>query len=105
MTCIHWVEKADLPALEHVMQHKLTERVNVGVMMAGQGAVRDVWSTADTFLKERRRRAEAKANEPKVYSPAQEAARRWEQLAVDPRISVCAVELGMSVGWSDTAPF
>ena len=35
VSCIHWVEKEDLPALEHVMQVKMTERTNVAVMMGG----------------------------------------------------------------------
>lgn len=32
------VEKADLPALEYVMQKKMKTRVNVAVMMGGSGA-------------------------------------------------------------------
>jgi ferredoxin len=79
VSCIHWVERADLPALEHVMQNVLTERVNVGVMMAGQGRVADVFSATASFMKQRKQREEAAARaaaEYKRYSPAQEAQRR-----------------------------
>lgn len=75
VSCIHWVEKADLPALEYVMQKKMTQRVNVAVMMGGQGGQMDVFSSTATFLKERRRREEARLRAAK-YSPAQDAARR-----------------------------
>lgn len=70
------VDKADLPALEYVMQCKMTERVNVGVMMAGQGAQMDVFASTASFLKERKRKEEARARANKYYSPQQEAARR-----------------------------
>eukprot|EP00198_Chlamydomonas_reinhardtii_P011506 XP_001700843.1 chloroplast DnaJ-like protein [Chlamydomonas reinhardtii] len=76
VSCIHWVDKADLPALEYVMQCKMTERVNVGVMMAGQGAQMDVFASTASFLKERKRKEEARARANKYYSPQQEAARR-----------------------------
>ncbi|KXZ56243.1 hypothetical protein GPECTOR_1g211 [Gonium pectorale] len=76
VSCIHWVNKADLPALEFVMQHKMTERVNVGVMMAGQGASLDVFAATASFLKERKRKEEARARAAKYYSPQQEEARR-----------------------------
>jgi ferredoxin len=79
VSCIHWVERADLPALEHVMQKVLTERVNVGVMMAGQGRVVDVFDATASFLKQRKRREEAAARaaaQQRAYSPAQEEQRR-----------------------------
>ncbi|GAX75511.1 hypothetical protein CEUSTIGMA_g2954.t1 [Chlamydomonas eustigma] len=78
VSCIHWVQKEDLPSLEYVMQKKLTERVNVGIMMGGQGAQRDVFAATEQFLKERKRREEALARDSarRVYSPAQEQARR-----------------------------
>ncbi|GFR47094.1 hypothetical protein Agub_g8664 [Astrephomene gubernaculifera] len=79
VSCIHWVDKAQLPALEYVMQHRMTQRVNVGVMMAGQGAQADVFEATASFLKERRRKEEARARAAaanKYYSPQQEAARR-----------------------------
>lgn len=80
MSCIHWVEREDLPALEHVMQVRLADRrVNVGVMMAGQGGTVDVFDATASFLKERRRKEEerAEAAKRKPYSPMQEASRRW----------------------------
>lgn len=50
VSCIHWVERDQLPVLEHVMA-KLP-RVNVGLMAAGQGgAVADVFTAAVTFMK------------------------------------------------------
>lgn len=53
VSCIHWVEKRQLPALEHVMRY-LVRRENVGVMMAGQGRpVEDVFAATARFLKQR----------------------------------------------------
>uniref|UniRef100_A0A7S0S1M0 J domain-containing protein n=1 Tax=Chlamydomonas leiostraca TaxID=1034604 RepID=A0A7S0S1M0_9CHLO len=78
VSCIHWVEREQLVPLEYVMQKRLTQRTNVGVMMAGQGATADVWAATEQFLKERRRRVEAQklAAQRKAYSPAQEESRR-----------------------------
>ena len=61
------------------MQKKMTERLNVGVMMAGQGAMKDVFSETYRFLKDRKRREEALSMDmtKKAYSPAQEQARRY----------------------------
>ncbi len=73
--CIHWVKRADLPALEYVMQNRVS-RTNVGIMMGGQGRVGDVWSATEMFLKERRRKEEAQRLAKRQYSPQQEAARR-----------------------------
>lgn len=54
--CIHWVDRAELPALEYVMQRRMG-RTNVGVMMAGQGAsTGDVFALTTRFLKEREER-------------------------------------------------
>eukprot|EP00879_Flechtneria_rotunda_P018618 GHRR01019537.1.p1 GENE.GHRR01019537.1~~GHRR01019537.1.p1 ORF type:complete len:351 (+),score=110.29 GHRR01019537.1:388-1440(+) len=75
VNCIHWVKKQDLPALEYVMQNRV-ERVNVGVMMSGQGLVADVFSATASFMKERRRKEEAQLRAKRAYSPAQEDARR-----------------------------
>lgn len=75
VSCIHWVSKNDLPALEFVTANKL-KRVNVGVMMAGQGgATDDVWDVAARYLKERE---EKRATREKAarYSQSQAAARR-----------------------------
>lgn len=74
VSCIHWVKKDDLPALEYVMQNKV-ERVNVGVMMSGTRSAGDVWTATQQFLKERKRKEEARARD-RAYNPAQEAARR-----------------------------
>mmetsp|Transcript_32885 Transcript_32885/g.84020 ORF Transcript_32885/g.84020 Transcript_32885/m.84020 type:complete len:392 (-) Transcript_32885:319-1494(-) len=79
VSCISWVDKEELPALEYVMQNEV-KRVNVGVMMAGQGGgVEDVFQATQKFLKQRAER-EAKIEKARRYSPAQEAAR---QAAVD----------------------
>ena len=80
VSCIHWVEKQDLPALEHVMQVRMQERTNVAVMMGGGtgSAKSDVFAATAQFLKERKRREEALKRDQsrKAYSPAQEKARR-----------------------------
>lgn len=56
VSCIHWVEREQLPALEYVMQN-VVARENVGVMMAGQGRpVEDVFQATDRFLKQRERK-------------------------------------------------
>lgn len=58
------------------------ERVNVGVMMAGQGLVADVFDATASFMKERRRKEEAQLRAKRAYSPAQEEARRLALIAV-----------------------
>lgn len=74
VSCIHWVEKEDLPALEYVTQN-VVERVDVGVMMAGQGGgAKDVWSATAKFLKDREEKRKAKERAAR-YSRAQAAAR------------------------------
>ena len=51
--CIHWVDAAELPALEYVTQSKI-KMSNVAAMMAGQGgAVADVFAAARRFLRHR----------------------------------------------------
>ena len=51
--CIHWVDAAELPALEYVTRSKV-KMSNVASMMAGQGgAVADVFSAARSFLRHR----------------------------------------------------
>eukprot|EP00878_Enallax_costatus_P000241 GHUV01000305.1.p1 GENE.GHUV01000305.1~~GHUV01000305.1.p1 ORF type:complete len:287 (+),score=61.61 GHUV01000305.1:1160-2020(+) len=84
VNCIHWVQKDQLPALEYVMQNRVN-RVNVGVMMAGQGLVADVFDATASFMKERKRKEEAQLRAKRAYSPAQEEARRQatEQLLKD----------------------
>lgn len=50
------MDKEELPALEYVMQNEV-KRVNVGVMMAGQGGgVEDVFQATQKFLKQRAER-------------------------------------------------
>lgn len=74
VSCIHWVEKEDLPALEYVTQY-VVERIDVGVMMAGQGGGGiDVWASAAKFLKDREEKKKAKERAAR-YSKAQGAAR------------------------------
>jgi ferredoxin len=74
VSCIHWVEREDLPALEFVSTFKVP-RVNVGVMMAGQGgAVTDVWDATARYLKDREEKRKARERAAK-YSKAQAAAR------------------------------
>lgn len=75
VNCIYWVEKQDLAPLEFVMQNRV-DRVNVGVMMAGQGMVTDVFAATVSFKKERKRKEEEQQRAKRAYSPAQEAARR-----------------------------
>lgn len=75
VSCIHWVDRADLPALEYVCQKK-TSRVNVGMMMAGQGAATDVFGAAKKFLKDRRALEEQRRKAAMKASPLQEEARR-----------------------------
>lgn len=69
------VQKEELPALEYVMRNRV-ERVNVGVMMAGQGRVSDVFNATASFMKERKRKEEEALRAKRKYSPAQEEARR-----------------------------
>lgn len=51
VSCIHWVSRQGLPALEYVMQHKMG-RTDVGIMMAGQGgATDDPFTATERYLK------------------------------------------------------
>jgi hypothetical protein len=70
------VQKEELPALEYVMRNRV-ERVNVGVMMSGQGRIPDVFAATASFMKERKRKEEEALRAKRKYSPAQEEARRW----------------------------
>ncbi len=57
VSCIHWVEKEQLAALEYVIQNKTGPRVNVGVMMANQGkAMEDIFSLTARYMKEREKK-------------------------------------------------
>ena len=79
VSCIHWVDADDLPALEYVTQRVLTERKGVAAMMAGQGgAAADPFAAAAQFKKERAARAAtraAAAAREAAASPARAAAR------------------------------
>ena len=56
VSCIHWVDRADLPALEFTCQKRMG-RPSVAAMMSGQGGVvEDVWSAAANYLKEREKK-------------------------------------------------
>lgn len=69
VSCIHWVQKDQLPVLEHVMAR--LPRVNVGIMAAGQGgAVADVFSASVTFVKQRE---EARERRDKLRAKRREA--------------------------------
>lgn len=82
VSCIHWVDKDDLPALEHVTQKVLKERPGVAAMMSGQGgAIDDPFAAAARFLKKREEKLEAARKAARAASPAavkarQEAAER-----------------------------
>ena len=53
--CISWVQKQQLPALEYVMQRKITARPNVAVMMSGSGPnLPDVFTASQLYLKRRK---------------------------------------------------
>lgn len=75
VSCIHWVSRQDLPALEHVCQNVMG-RTNVGMMMAGQGGfIDDVFNATSRFLKEREATQKARV-QAQQYSAKQEASRR-----------------------------
>lgn len=75
VSCIHWVERQDLPALEFVVQNKV-KRSNVAAMMSNQGsAFDDVWAATDKYLKARKRKEEDRARSAR-YSAQQDASRR-----------------------------
>lgn len=76
VSCIHWVQKEELAALEWVMQVHMTSRVNVGAMMCGQGGgIDDVFTTTHTYMKKREAKIKAREADQK-YSKAQMNARR-----------------------------
>jgi ferredoxin len=51
--CIHWVPKEQLAPLEYTIQHVCKERLNVGLMRAGQGQHRlvDIFRKTADFMK------------------------------------------------------
>ena len=58
MDCIHWVEKEQLPYLEHVT--RFVDKVSVGIMQSGQGrtSVTDPFDAAYAYQKFRERKIE-----------------------------------------------
>jgi len=113
--CIHWVDKADLPALEHVTQRVLTERTNVGLMMAGAGRrVEDPFEAASRFVRAREAAAAARvaaAAASAEASPARRAARaaaaeaiRREQFGVFAGVAAAFQEAASNVAGAPTGP-
>jgi len=91
VSCIHWVEKEDLPALEYVTQY-VVGKVNVGVMMAGQGGgAGDVWAATAKFLKEREERQKAR-----------ERAARYSRAAAAARAAAAEALAQKQEGWFDS---
>lgn len=102
VSCIHWVEKEDLPALEYVTQHK-APRVNVGVMMAGQGGVAtDIWAATGKFLKDREERRRERERAQRM-SKAQAAARAAAAEAIKTRQTGWFSSFADRIGLSDAA--
>ncbi len=74
VSCIYWIEKEDLPPLEYVTQN-VVKRVDVGMMMAGQGGGgQDVWAATAKYMKEREEKRKQR-EKAAFYSRAQAAAR------------------------------
>ena len=102
VSCIHWIEKEDLAPLEYVTQ-KVVKRVDVGVMMAGQGGgAADVWSATAKFMKEREERRKARERAAR-YSKAQAAARAAAAEALAQRQSGWFDDLVQKLGVADAA--
>lgn len=59
--CIHWVEREQLPFLEHVAVNY--EKVSVGIMQSQTGVVTDPFEAASSFQKMRQRKIDARAEE------------------------------------------
>ena len=51
INCIHWVDRHELPVLEHVMKHM--GRINVGTMSAYNYNTLDVFTAATEFRKKK----------------------------------------------------
>ena len=115
VSCIHWVDKADLPALEHVTQRVLTERVGVGLMMSGQGRrVEDPFESASRYVRVREATARARvaaAAAAADASPARRAARaaaaaaiQREQWGAFAGLASALAEAAASVAGAPTGP-
>jgi len=59
--CIHWVKKEQLPFLEHVSVN--FEKVSVGIMQSQTGNVTDPFEAAESFMKQRQRKIDRRAEE------------------------------------------
>jgi len=73
--CIHWVQKDQLPYLEHVT--RFVEKVSVGIMQSGQGrqSVTDPFDAAYAYQKLRERKLEQK----KVKLEEERRNRAWAE--------------------------
>ena len=75
VSCIHWVSREDLPALEYAMQH-LTGRVEVHAMQSSAGVyVEDVFAEAEKFLRKRREKAQQDVRQEQRAKAAQQTDR------------------------------
>jgi hypothetical protein len=59
--CIHWVKKEQLPFLEHVTVN--FEKVSVGIMQSQTGNVLDPFEASASFMKQRQRKIDRRAEE------------------------------------------
>ena len=59
--CIHWVQRDDLPYLEHVTVNY--EKVSVGIMQSQTSSITDPFEAAVSFQKARQRRIDQRAEE------------------------------------------
>jgi len=82
--CIHWVPKEQLAPLEYTQQIICTERVNVGMMLAGQGKHRmdDVFHVCKeflTFMSEREEKRRIIIKDQKLKKERKEQAERMRK--------------------------
>lgn len=102
VSCIHWIEKEELPPLEYVTQN-VVKRLDVGVMMAGQGGgAADVWAATAKFMKEREEKRKARERAAR-YSKAQAAARAAAAEALAKRQYGWFDDLVQKLGVADAA--
>ena len=72
--CIHWVQKEELAALEHVAQ-RVQSRVDVSVMMAQRSSTDDVFAATEKFHRDRAKLAARRKAAAAHVSPLQVRAR------------------------------
>lgn len=87
--CIHWVEKDELAALEHVSQ-RVQSRVDVSVMMAQQSHSDDVFAATAKFHRDRAKLAARRKAAAEQVSPLQVR----PPLRVYPLFAACAEQAG-----------